>query len=129
MVTTNLLSTVSTQNASGAVTNATKTSFNATTSAFAVEAQVQNSAGPNSAQQTFRVWFQPSSFSLSAAAFPPTALSPGCLDVICKPGNNGLTTICTPALAAMGTYLYCWVEMPSITTAGGTISVNLIELN
>lgn len=133
MLITTLVNAVSTNAAAGIATNPTKTSFSATTSAYAIEVSVQNpTAGivtPLSGQQTYKAWFAHSSISVASTAFPSQCANAKCVELSPKVQNNGITTYCSDALAAMGTYLYCWVEMPNITATGGTITVNLIEMN
>jgi len=126
---TTLVNAVSTQNASGAVTNATQTAFSATTSAYAIEVQVLSPSGQVSAQTPYRVWFSNSSINVTASTFARECGNPKAVDLVPKPMNNGTTIAISDAVAAMGTYAYCWVEMPSITAANGTISVFLIEMN
>lgn len=130
MLITVLVNAVTTQNASGAMTNPTRTAFSSTTSAYAIEASVLSASGQTSAQSTYRIWFQScSTAGVSAANFPQISGSAKCLEISPKPTNNGTTICMTDAIAAMGLDLYCWVEMPSITAANGTLTVSLIEMN
>lgn len=131
MLITTLVNAVSTQNVAGYITNSTKTSFTATTSAYSIAASLL--AAPSldglNVQRTVRVWFQHSPFSLAAADFAAKCCSPMCLEVTPRQAGGNTAIAQTVAMPAMGTFLYCWVEMPSITTAGGTITVDLVELN
>lgn len=120
---------VSTQNAAGTYTNAFKLTFTATTSSYAIEAQLVPSTGQPNPQQMYRIWFQESSISGTASTLAPQFKSPKCLEVNTDSRHNNTVIIKTDAIAAMGTYLYGWVEMPSVTASGGTLSVFLIEMN
>lgn len=134
MLVTTLVNAVSTQNAAGYYTNTSKTSFSATTTAFAIHAYrleapgTATGSGGYNVQRPIRVWFDFSPFSVTALAFATAANSPMCLEVTPKQvGNTAYAH--TVTIPATGTYLYCWIEMPTITTAGGTITVDLVELN
>ena len=129
MLITTLVNAVSTQNASGANTNSTKTSFSATTTAYAISVSLLGSAQTGNVQKPVVVYFYESPFSISAGAAAYTINSPHRLECTPRQQANSTSITQSVAIAAMGTYLYCWVEMPSITTAGGTLTVNLIELN
>lgn len=137
MTITTLVNAVTTANVAGQFTNPTKTAFSATTSAYAIEVSVQaptagiKGSGPgiNSGQTSYKAWFAHSSISVTSAAFPTQCANAKCVELVPKIQNNGITTYCSDALAAMGTYVYCWVEMPNITATGGTISVFLLEMN
>lgn len=125
---TTLVNAVSTQNAGGNITNATMTAFQSTTACFALEVVLVSPSGPVSAQTKYRVWFTPSSQSTAAATFAAQSFGPQLFEVTPKNISNGTTVAITDAFPAMGTNLYCWVEMPSITAANGTLTVTLIEL-
>jgi hypothetical protein len=127
---TTLVNAVSTQNASGYVTNASQTAFSATTTAYSIAAYYLSGAGlaSQNVQKPIRIWFQHSPFNATAATIAPQFNSPMCFEVTPKQVGNAAYAQ-SVAVPAMGTYLYLWIEMPSITDAGGTITVDLVELN
>ena len=110
---TTLLNAITTQNAYGTATNATKTTFQTTTSCFSLEGTLLNALIQSSSQSTVRVYFQYSSQSITASTFAQQCGNPMCLELVPIP--------------AMGLYLYWWVDIPTITTSGGTLTLILNE--
>ena len=124
---TTLLNAITTQNAYGTATNATKTTFQTTTSCFSLEGTLLNALIQSSSQSTVRVYFQYSSQSITASTFAQQCGNPMCLELVPKSQSNTAATFNTPAIPAMGLYLYWWVDIPTITTSGGTLTLILNE--
>ena len=119
----------------GAITNATKTAFQATTSAFSLEATITSNTGSVpyqvNRQRVPRLWFAVSSFSITAAqAVTQLASIAQTLDIVPNMNAKGIQNSKTEALAAMGGYIYTWLEEPNMpANQTATVSVNLIELD
>lgn len=104
--------------------NATKTSFQSSTTGYSVNITITPGPIADPGKQV-RVYVASSSVSVTAAvAMVQFASSAAILDATPRAGKD--TTSNFPLLARLGDYLYCWLEVPNFNAAT-VATVNLWE--
>jgi hypothetical protein len=110
-------------------TNPTKTTLQATTTAFSVNVSLTNGAVAGNPSKTVRVYAACSEFSITAAqATAQLKRTAAILELSGHESPGGTNIEVTPLLGRTGSYVYAWTEEPTFTVAG-ILSVILYELN
>ena len=129
MTATTIISSVAVGATGAYGTNPTKTTLQATTTAFALNVSLTNGSCAGDPGKTVRLYFACSEFSISAAA-ATTQLKRTAAILELRPHESpgGTNIEVTPLFGRTGSYVYAWTEEPTFAAAG-VLSAILYELN
>lgn len=107
---------------------ATKLTLQSTTTAYVFTPRVTNGADSYLPKNEIIIWYTTSSFSITAAqAVKQLKSTARYVSIKPSPDNAGVVIKDSSLEPNTGGYLYCWCDIPTVTTAQ-TLDVNIVEL-